>query len=399
MNVRILLAIAAPILVLGGGAAASYYLSQRRPPAERSAPEPVPPLVEVVRPLQESLVFDVTTYGEVRPRTELDLVAEIGGRVTWTAPELVDGGFFEEDAPLVRIDPRDFELALARTELDLARAERRLAEEQAAADVATREWERLGRGEGTPLALRQPQLAEARAEVAAAEAELELRRRDLERTEMRAPFVGRVHSADVETGTFVTRGQALARIWAVDHAEVRLPLPDEQLAFLSPSLSRALLEPANGDAPPPTDVEVTLSTRFAGREHSWTGRIVRTESALDPRTRMVVLVARVDDPYGLITRSPRPPLSVGMFVEARIGGRTIDGVLSLPREALRGASRVWVMDDEDRLRFREVEVLRASSARVVIGNGLFPGERVVVSPLELATDGRLVRVVETEPVR
>lgn len=400
MRARAWIAVLAPLLVIVAGWTGSEYLASLRSDAERSAPEPIPVLVAVVRPGSEALRPRVVTHGEVVPHTELDLVAEVTGRVTALGPELVDGAFFEAGELLVRIDDGDYRAALARADLELARARRHLAEEEAAAEVARREWERAGRGAGTPLALREPQLAEARAGVAAASAELEQRRRDLERTELRAPFLGRVHRAPVEVGQYVTRGQVLARLWAVDHVEVRLPLPDAQLAFLDLPLGQRPVPGAdNGDALPRADPTVDLRARFAGREHVWEGRIVRVESALDPRTRMVVAVARVEDPYGLRSPDSRPPLAVGLFVRAELEGRLLEGALSLPREALRGANRVWVVDEHDRLRILEVEVLRSEGGRVVVAGGLERDARVVISPLELATDGQPVRVEDAEPVR
>lgn len=394
MKARIVLSILVPLLVVAAGFGIGELLASLRTEAERSAPEALPPLVAVARPHKGTVTFTVRAHGEVTPRTELELVAEVSGRVLWTAPTLVDGGFFEEGEPLVGFDERDFELALARADLELARARRRLAEEEAAAEQARREWERLGRGEGSALALREPQLAEVRAEVGAAQAELELRRRDLDRTQLRAPFACIVHAAAVETGQYATRGQVLARLWAIDYAEVRLPLPDEGLAFLD--LARERSERGAGAFAPELAIPVTLRAQLAGQEHTWQGTVVRTESSLDPRTRMLVAVARVEDPYGLRRSAQGPPLAVGSFVAAELEGRSLEDALTLPREALRGADRVWVIDGEDRLRFRTVEVLRAGTGGLVIGAGLEEDERVVVTPLELATDGQRVRVRELE---
>lgn len=398
MRVRTAIAVLAPFLVLAAGFGAGELLARLRTEPERALPEPVPPLVEVVRPARERRRLSVETFGEIVPRAELDLVAEVAGRVTWIAPELVDGGFVRVDQPLVRIDELDFRLALARAELELARARRRLAEEEAAAESALREWQRLGQGEGSPLTRREPQLAEAQAEVEAARAELELRRRDLERTVLRAPFMARVHRAAVEAGQYVSRAQVLGRLWAVDHAEVRLPIPDAELAFLDLPLGPELGVLGSDASLVGTGaaLPVLLTARFAGAEHTFEARIVRTESALDPRTRMVVAVARLEDPYDLAGIGGRPPLPVGLFVRARIAGRELEGALILPREALRGADRVWTVDEASRLRVRAVRVLRQERGGVVLEDGLADDERVIVSPLELAADGQRVRAVEVE---
>jgi multidrug efflux pump subunit AcrA (membrane-fusion protein) len=174
----------------------------------------------------------------------------------------------------------------------------------------------------------------------------------------------------------------VATIYAVDFAEVRLPVHDEELAFLDLPRATRAIEPGAG-------ATVIVRARFAGAVHEWRGEVVRTEGELDPRTRMVTVVARVKDPYARM--NGRPPLAVGLFVEAEILGADFDGVVVLPRSALRGGDRVLIVDSDDRLRFRDVDVLRLSRDEVYIRGGLERGERVCVSPLEGAVDGMSVR--------
>jgi len=138
--------------------------------------------------------------------------------------------------------------------------------------------------------------------------------------------------------------------------------------------------------------EVVFEAEFGGREHRWIGRIVRTEGELDPRTRMIHAVARVEDPYGRSEQAGRPPLAVGLFVEAEVQGRRVDGVYSLPRAALRGNDSVVVVDGEGRAHLRRVELLQRLTDRVLIRSGLEPGERVVISPLALTVEGMRVEV-------
>lgn len=196
-----------------------------------------------------------------------------------------------------------------------------------------------------------------------------------------------MRSKSVDVGQFVNRGAPLVSIFATDFAEVRLPLPDDRLAFVD--LPLAYRGGSAGRGP-----RVELTADFAGRLHAWTGRIVRTEAEIDARSRMVHAIARVDDPYGRGAEPGRPPLSAGMFVEAEIEGRRVEGVAVLPRAALREGDRVLLVDGESRLRFRDVEILRALEDRVVISAGLSDGDRVCLSPIAAVTDGMLVRVEE-----
>ena len=315
---------------------------------------------------------------------------EIAGRVTWVAPSFAEGGFFEADDVLVRIDPFDYEQALVSARSQLAQARLRLAEEEAEAEVAQREWNALGRGDPRELALRKPQLEDARASVAAAEAGVERATRDLQRAEIVAPYAGRVRTKNVDIGQYVRVGDALATVYAVDIAEIRLPLPDDELAYLDLPLSYRGVERQ-------VQPDVTLRATFAGETHVWNGRIVRTESEIDSVSRMVHAVAEVEDPYAPGPNPNRPPLAVGMYVEAEIGGRTARDVAVLPRQALRGREQVLVVTPEDRLSFRTVDVLRTSTESVILRAGLQAGELVVISPLDTPTDGMQVQLADADP--
>jgi multidrug efflux pump subunit AcrA (membrane-fusion protein) len=183
-------------------------------------------------------------------------------------------------------------------------------------------------------------------------------------------------------------GIPVATIYAVDYAEVRLPVPDDQMAYLDCCIDYRGQDPSN------LNIDVILRANYAGQQHSWDGKIVRIEGEIDPRTRMVTLVARVDNPYKQPEEGNRPPFAVGLFVEAEIKGRLVKGVTIIPRSAMRGKNRILVIDEENRLHFRDVVVLKADAETVVINSGLDEGERLCLSPLETVVDGMHVRVFE-----
>ena len=182
----------------------------------------------------------------------------------------------------------------------------------------------------------------------------------------------------------------MATIYAVDYAEVRLPLPDDQLAYVELPLHY------RGETQRQKGPRVTLRADFAGETFEWTGRIVRTEGEIDPGSRMVHAVAQVKNPYGRGDDPDRPPLAVGLYVEAEIEGATAEGVAVLPRSALRGRSQVLVITPEDRLEFRDVDLLRTTRDEIYVRGGLKEGERVCLSPLEAVTDGMQVRTAAGE---
>lgn len=383
--------IALPLIIVAlAGAVMALLILSRSEPASRV---PDPPLA-VVRTQQvqlQQLQLTVKSQGTVSPRTQSVLVPEVSGRIVEVAPAFVPGGFFEAGQMLLRVDPHDFRLALIQARSRLAQAELLHAQVEAEAEVARAEWNDLGQGKATPLTLREPQLADARAAVEAAQAGLALAERNLERTEIRAPYAGRVREKVVDLGTTVGPGTALARVYAVDYAEVRLPLPDDQLAFLD--LPMGYRGERNGSNGP----EVVLRAEFAGRVHEWRGRIVRTEGEIDSRSRMVHAVARVKDPYRRSQDRDRPPLAVGLFVEAEILGRRADAVAVFPRSVIRDGDQVLVVDGDDRVRFRKVEILRTTQREVIVSSGLEAGERVCLSALTAVTDGMRVRTADSLP--
>ena len=385
-----------PLAILGVGVVGVVLLVATREVPETRKPPEVAPLVRVVEVRPQDWQYVVRSQGTVAPRTQSDLIAQVSGEVTWVSPNLVSGGFFAKGDPLVRIDRDDYEVGLqtaravvARTqsEFDRAQTERERQRKLEAEGVASQ-----ARIDDADNAYRvaEASLAEARARLTRAE-------RDLARTELRAPFEGRVRSENVDVGQVATAGQRIATLYAVDWAEVRLPIPDRELRYVDVPLGA---RSRNEDGRESVGPEVRLHTEFAGRAHSWTGRVVRTEGEIDPKSRMVNVVARFEDPYGLHDGSDRPPLAVGLFVEAEILGETVSGVFVLPRTALRpgdpmdpdAPDAVHVIDAEERLHIRTVEVLRSEPERVVIGAGLAAGERVSISPLPGVVDGMSVRV-------
>lgn len=380
-----------PLAILAVGVLGVGVMVALRAQVPLATPETVAPLVRVERATPQSFRFVVEGHGTVVPRTETELVAQVEGEAVWVAPSFVPGGFFAEGETLVRIEAADYEAdlesaraGLARARSEFARAQKELERQRRLADRSIAAESRIDDAENA--------YAVALASRREAAARLDRAERDLERTEIQAPYDGRVRDKQVDVGQFVNRGTPLGTVYAVDYAEVRLPVPDRELSFLDLSLAFRGVEADASDGPP-----VRLHAEFAGERHTWNGFVVRTEGEIDPQSRTVNVVARVEDPYGRLADEPVVPLAVGLFVEAEILGREVEDVVVLPRTALQGESRVLVVDDESRLQFRQVEVLRLERERVVLGGGLAAGARVVVSPLPAAVDGMAVRVVGDTP--
>lgn len=377
-----------PIAILAGGFGLAGVLLATGPTLTSKPAEILAPLVRtsVIKPQQVQLGAD--THGSVSPRTESEVVPEVAGRVIHINPQLVSGGFFKAGEELLRIDPLDSEVALEQARANLARAESDLAN---ASKDASRQDDLIKRklvsaaaqdDAGNRLRITDANLRQARALLSRAE-------RDLLRTRILAPYDGRVRTEKVDIGQFVSRGTAIASIYATDYAEVRLPIHDEELAFLNLPLGPNPL-PANSDA------AVTLSARFGGADHQWQAKVVRTEGELDPKTRMITVVARVDRPYKVV--GDKPPLAVGLFVDARIHGKTADNIAVIPRAALRKNDQVLVVDSENKLHFQNVTILRIIDDQAYISAGLNAGDRLCISALDNAIEGMTVRTQATAPI-
>lgn len=344
------------------------------------------PLVQVLRVKSGPERLTVETQGEVAPRTQSDLVPEVSGTVRWVSPNLVSGGFFEAGDVLLRIDKLDAQVALEEARANLARAK---SEATRAAKERGRQQSLARRNAASASRLDDAENAAHVADAVLRQARASLARaeRDLARTEIHAPYAGRVREEHVDIGQFVNRGAPVAKIYAIDTAEVRLPVGDEELADLEgvPGIRR-------GEAPGSAGPPVRLSAEFAGSRHEWHGRIVRTEGEIDPRTRMVTLVAQVEDPYGRASEeADGTPLAVGLFVEAEIQGREIPEAVRLPSKALHDGDQVWLVDAEDRLRIRPVKVAWRGHDQVLVTSGLAAGERVCTSDLAGVVAGMHVR--------
>ena len=338
----------------------------------------------------ESLNFSVSSQGAVNPRTQTTLVAEVSGQIVSVSGNFIAGGFFRKGEVLLQIDPSDYETALLAAQAALAARKAQLADQKARSEQAMKDWINLGRkGEPSDLTLRKPQLAEAQAAVQAAEAELKRAERNLERTRIKVPYDGLVRSKSVDIGQFVSPGTPLGTTFAVDYAEIRLPLSSSDMAFLDlPSATRL-------DRAHRVPVKLTSETRDDSRE--WQGEIVRTEGVVDDRSRVVYAVAEVIDPYGVLGMSNQPELRMGTFVRASIQGLRADDVVVLPRSVLQNGNTVLVANASDQLEIRQVEVVRAEPRFIYISKGLEGGERVVTTSLDAPIPGTLLSVIGGQP--
>lgn len=381
-----LLRLLIPVLILAVGGLAAWQLGK---PVEAPKPNPAPPQVlktEVLELQRTDFPVLLDSQGSVRAHYTTTVTPQVAGVVVKIHESFEDGAFFEKDAVLAELDPADFEVAVSAAQSRLARAEAVLVQEEARAKQARLNWQDLGYDEEpSELVLRIPQLKEATATVDAAKADLEQAKRNLERTKIRAPFAGRVQQRVVGLGQAVGASTPLGEVFATDFAEIRLPLSPRQLEFIT-------LPSRAGDP----EVPVTLTDALdETKSRQWEARIVRTEGSIDESSRELFAIARIDDPFGLT--SGKPPLRIGQPVRASIRGKVLQQVFVLPRGALRGVNRIYLVDrkgETPAIQRTQIEPLWSTADELVVRDGLEAGQWLSTTRLPYAPDGAPVEIVE-----
>ena len=362
---RILLVLGIPVLAV---IAAVAMMSLREEPAKKERVE-LDPLVDALVLETMTANFEVRSQGTVQPRTETILSAEVSGTIWRISPKFIAGGVFQAGEVLMRIDPTNYKVAV----------------DQAEALVTQRQIEHDGAKKLKSQGYRaEAEYASAVAALATAKAEQVRAQRNLERTFIRLPYEGVVRHKDSDLGQFVSPGTRLGVTFATNFAEVRLPLTDLDLAFVTLPGAADVAESGGADGP-----EVVLSAIRKGQPTEWRGKIVRTEGVVDEKSRVTYAVAHVEDPYRL--HSDGPALPVGTFVSATIEGSALSGVFRAPNSAVRGANQLLFVDDENSLQMRAVDVIRSDSEFSYF-RGADEGERIVTSALEAPINGMKLRI-------
>ena len=372
----------APALILAFSVVIFIGLINNQPTLKTTVKEPVPVAVRALDVRLAPMQLRVSSEGNVQPSVETKLVAQVAGEVIELSSSLVAGGNFSKGDILLKLDPRDYEVALSRSQATLSRAQ---AEQRFATEEITRIRSLYGDELASIAELQSAERLLAVANAASDDAAAAVKRAsvDLERTVFTAPFNGRVRAEDVDIGQFLSKGAMIATLYDTDRLQVRLPLADAQLAYLDPSYAQTGIsgeEPAN----------VVLTANYAGDMQSWSAKLLRTEGDISTKSRFLHVIVAVTETLN----SNGVRLPVGLFVNAVIDGRTVDNLVSIPRSALRPDNSVMVIDDSDKLHFRDVSVFKLSDNDVLISEGLASGERISISPLQFVVEGMPVTVID-----
>ncbi|MFQ3219412.1 MAG: RND family efflux transporter MFP subunit [Paraglaciecola sp.] len=385
MKQNLLIKIGVPIFIIAlATGVAALMISMKKVP-EQKPPENKAFLVNTMAITTQDLNFIVKSQGIVMPKIQTILSAQVTGKIVNVSDSFIEGGMFRKGDVLIQIEQFDYITDVKLSEAELAKANAALMEEQARGDVAAKEWQTFNRGAAPDLGLRKPQLAKERANVRAAQAQLERAQRNLQRTAIRAPYDGMVKDKQANIGQFVSQGGTLGTVYSTDVAQVRMPLSDNDLAYLELPSSRDV------------DAQVTLHANIAGSLVSWQGKLTRNEGVLDQQSRVIYAVAEFVDPYLRVKQASGIPLKFGRFVQADIIGSRALGVVVLSRDVMRLDGTVMVVNDQRTLQIRNVQVQRADEKNVYISAGLKHGERVITSVVPNPVHGMQVRLQSDLP--
>ena len=370
-----------PLLVISLGILVAFVIYSNKPAAKRRPSHPKTLTVETIQLKAQSFPIQIQTQGIVEPRTTTTLIPRISGEIIKVSSNFRPGGFFESGDTLLTIDSTDYQLDIKSAQATVSEALFNFKEEQAQADQAADNWKRLGRTEApSDLVLHKPQLARAKAAVDSAKAKLQRMQLDLKRTSIKAPYAGRILEQFVDRGQYVSPGNPLAKVFAIDYVEVRLPITEKQRGMVDlPRLYRGESEQ------PYYGPEASVYATIGGKDYTWQGRVVRTEGTVDRATRQVFVIVQIDDPYKRHSDN-RPPLEIGQFVKADIKGQMLENVFAIPRTAVQGNDTIMVVDKESRLQRKTIKVLWETKDQLLVKEGLSAGEQLCVTYVPFAAN-------------
>ena len=366
-----------PIFIIGFGLAVAYFLywlGQTKPQSISTAP-PIEVEVEILTPTNHQILISST--GTTQPITQTALTSEVGGEIIYRSKKFSEGSSVIEGEILAKIDDTDLQLQYNNALLQLRTAEVQSQVQKAEAEVAKEAWEKIGEGTAKDLTLKKPQLKQVEAALNVAKAQVESAKKKLDKTDITAPYTGRIQSVSIDLGSTILPGQPVGVIYTANQIEITLPIKDSDLAFLDIPMDGRKLNDNEKSL-------VTISAPYKGKIQQWQGNIERVDGVIDPVTRMIKIIASFKNEF---LEENQTTLPIGLFVEAEINGKFLENVFIVPNVSLATNNEILVVDKNNQIEMRKIVVLKKLKDSIIIKDGLSIGERIIVSKLNIATTG------------
>jgi len=372
-----------PLFILLGAFAISYLLwllGQVQPDPVEEAPAP-DVIVEILTP--KDFQVEISSNGTTTPLTQTVLTAEVGGEVIYRSKKFSEGSSVIEGEILAKIDDTDLQLQYKNALLQLANAEVQHSLQLAEAEVAKEAWEKIGDGVASDLTLKKPQIKQAEALLEVAKAQVSSAEKKLNKTEIIAPYAGRIQNVNIDLGTTIIPGQPVGAIYTSSEIEVTLAVKDNDLQFISIPMDGRKLDPSE-------QALVKIKSFYKGKNQTWVGKLERVDGVIDPITRMINLIAVFKNDF---IETDKPNLPIGLFVEAQIDGIILKDIFLIPVNAISENNEVYIVNNDNELVSRQLSILKKYSDFVIVKDGLKAGERIVISKLSSASNGIKVNPV------
>ena len=366
-----------PIFIIGFGLAVAYFLywlGQTKPQSISAAP-PIEVEVEILTPTNHQILISST--GTTQPITQTALTSEVGGEIIYRSKKFSEGSSVIEGEILAKIDDTDLQLQYNNALLQLRTAEVQSQVQKAEAEVAEEAWKKIGEGTAKDLTLKKPQLKQVEAALNVAKAQVESAKKKLDKTDITAPYTGRIQSVSIDLGSTILPGQPVGVIYTANQIEISLPVKDSDLAFLDIPMDGRKLSDNEKSL-------VTISAPYKGKIQQWEGNIERVDGVIDPVTRMIKIIASFKNEF---LEENQTTLPIGLFVEAEINGKFLENVFIVPNVSLTTNNEVLIVDRNNQIEMRKIVVLKKLKDSVIIKDGLSIGERIIVSKLNIVTAG------------
>ena len=369
-----------PLIIIGIStaiAAVLYMLGQISPDAIQEK-DPMDVNVQILTPIDYQIKIKST--GTTTPITQTVLTSEVGGEVIYRSKKFSEGSSVISGEILAKIDDTDLQLQYKNALLQLASAEVQFAVQQAEAEIAQEAWDQVGEGIPQELTTKKPQLKQAKAALEVAKAQVQSAEKKLNKTEITAPYTGRIQNINIDLGSTIIPGQPVGSMYTSNEIEVILSVKDSDLQFLDIPMDGRKLNPDQKSI-------VIIKSLYKGEMQEWSGNLERVDGVIDPMTRMIKLIANFKNNF---IEQTKPILPIGLFVEAEINGKQLEDVFMIPNSALTPNDELLVLNQDDTLEIRKVKIVTKMKNHILVKEGMKAGERVVVSKLSIVTNGMLV---------